>query len=40
MVKCVMEVCHGTPVETEYPMYVIKVSNEKYVMKICRGGMS
>ena len=40
MVKHVMEVHHDTQVETEYPMYVIKVSNEKHVMKTCHGGMS
>jgi hypothetical protein len=40
MTKYVMETYHDTQVETEYPMYVIKVSNEKYVMKICHGGMS
>ena len=40
MVKYAMEVYHGAQVETEYPMYVIKVSHERYVMKVCHGGMS
>ena len=40
MTKYIMGVYHGTQVETEYPMYVIKASNERYVMKVCHGGMS
>ena len=40
MAKYIMGVYHGTQVETEYPMYVIKVSNKRYVMKVCHGGMS